>query len=450
MKKLVSRILYAMFFGFAAMLVIACTMLVINSSGRSKKEMNNIDAMYLSSLKDDGVSYEPVECSIADVPVDAYKQAVVRYGYDALKDERMEYLYNSIFENVYSITNDPDENGRYRTSRMRIKNCKLTEFDIREVVNAFICDNPEIFWLENLFGYAYDGNDTIIEFYSVLSSDDCEEYIAAFNKRLESILEGLKPDMTDYQRERYLHDRLLSGCVYKAGISTSADGWQYFSSYGALVGGEAVCEGYAKSMQILLTRTGIPCCTVRGDAAGIAHMWNVVQLGGEWYHLDPTWDDNDKDGNINYEYFNLTAEAIGKNHTISESIDEVLQRDDIDPMSRYNFFVPMCTSKEMNYYYAEGIVIRSFDETTDKLLIEGLVQRAKNSEIYLPVRFGTEMTYSEYMSKLFHEAPHEFYLCLESANAQLDEAHRISRESVSVLKNEGNMTLRIRLTYSQN
>lgn len=451
MKKIVSGILYVMFFGFAATLVTACALLIFSSAGKTEQKLNNIEAVLLSGPTDesDG-SYEPIQTSVQAEPAKSYQKVSSLYGYNALENESKRKLYNRIAEGVYSVSNEPDANGRYRTSRMKVKGEHLSEFDIREVVNAFIFDNPEIFWIENLFGYAYDDEDTLVEFYSVLSSDECEVYIDRFNKKLDMILSGLNSGMTDYQREKYLHDKLLRGVVYKSGVSSSADGWEYFSSYGAIVSGEAVCEGYAKAMQLLLFRAGIPCSTVRGNADGIAHMWNVVQLEGEWYHLDPTWDDNDLDGNINYEYFNLTTEAILKNHQISDSIDTVLEvenSESIDPLSRYNFFVPLCTAKDMNYYYAEGVMINHFDTDSDHAIISALVEKANQSEVYIPLRFGTELTYSEYINKLFYEAPYEFYYCIENANKQLDMDHRINKDSVSVLKNEASLTLRVKVSF---
>ena len=34
------------------------------------------------------------------------------------------------------------------------------------------------------------------------------------------------------------------------------------------------------------------------------HMWNMVQLDGEWYHADLTWDDGDNNM-IDYYYFSF-------------------------------------------------------------------------------------------------------------------------------------------------
>ncbi len=451
MKKIVSNTLYVLFFGFALTLVTACILLMMNASDGEGKSYRDIEAVMISGTMQDDAEYAPIDRKVLDVTDDSYTFVPIHYAYDALETDKKKELYHRLKESVYSVTNEADENGRYRISRITIRNHQLSEFDIREVVNAFIHDYPEIFWIENLFGYAYVDNHTIVEFYSVLSSDDCEKYISVFNQRVRTILDSVGKGRTEYEREKAIHDALLSNCSYKTGISSAADGWQYFTAYGALVEGEAVCEGYAKSMQLLLTRVGIPCSMIRGEAEGILHMWNVVELNGDWYHLDPTWDDNDKDGMISYEYFNLTTEGIGINHTISDHITTILETEnsqDIDPLSRYNFYVPMCTSKSMNYYYVEGALVEDFDAAAEKTVVEALVRCAQGKKTYFPLRLGSKMTFSEYVDKLFYQSPYRFYFWIESANRRLDQKHQIDAGSVSLLKNETAMTLRIRLNYA--
>ena len=451
MKKIVSNARYVLFFGFALTLVVACVLLIINISKGEGQSYHDIEAVQLSGSVEESTSYEKVHLTVHDSTVGGFMPLQSNYGYQALENDKKQYLYNQLLESIYSISDSADENGHYRLSRIRVRGRRLSEFDIREVVNAFINDYPEYFWIENLFGYAYSDEDTIVEFYSVLSASECDKYIKRFNACLEQMLGAIQDGQNEYQREKQVHDLLLEHCAYKTGVTTTADGWQYFTAYGAIVDGEAVCEGYAKSMQILLSRAGIPCLMIRGDAEGVAHMWNTVELGGEWYHVDPTWDDNDAEGHISYEYFNLTTEAITRNHAICDNIANVIETEEsesIDPLVRYNFYVPMCNQKAMNYYYVEGTLIQQCDAQADELLTQVIYDRAMANETYIPLRFGTQMPFTSYVNKLFHESPYLFYICLENANARLDEAHKIDMASLSVLKNESDLTLRVRLKYS--
>ena len=64
------------------------------------------------------------------------------------------------------------------------------------------------------------------------------------------------------------------------------------TAYGALANGTAVCEGYALAAKLMLNELGIPCDIQTGTCTGGGgHAWNLVQLEGQWYQLDVTWND---------------------------------------------------------------------------------------------------------------------------------------------------------------
>ena len=445
MKRMLSGILYGMLLGFAVLMFVACIYLIINTAKRNNSSYAETDVVKIDETsKNDNAAYNDISAEVSSELPGSYAEIDLKYAYSILDSENKQYLYDKIEENIYSVSEEKDNNGHYRIARLRIEGEHMSEFDIREVINAYIYDNPHIFWVENLFGYAYADEDTIVEFYSVLSADECEDCIKLFNKKIDEIMSSLKSGLTEYEREKILHDKLLDGCRYKKGVESSKDGWQYFSAYGAVVTGEAVCEGYAKSMQILLSKAGIPCLTLKGESNGVSHMWNVVELNNEWYHLDPTWDDNDSDGLIIYEYFNLDNENISRTHKINADIETVLSDSEGEILnSRYNFFVPLCTSMNMNYYNKEGILIEKFDSETDKKVIHEMVDKINHEENYLPLKFGDIMKYNEYINMMFYKSPYKYYYYIDHANDMLDR--KISKKNISVLKNENNSVLRIKL-----
>ncbi|MBR6419176.1 MAG: transglutaminase domain-containing protein [Oscillospiraceae bacterium] len=68
------------------------------------------------------------------------------------------------------------------------------------------------------------------------------------------------------------------------------------TAYGALVNGYALCQGYAVTVYRLLRECGVPCRVITGEAekpdgTAESHAWNLVCLGGLWYQLDVTWND---------------------------------------------------------------------------------------------------------------------------------------------------------------
>ena len=89
---------------------------------------------------------------------------------------------------------------------------------------------------------------------------------------------------------------------------------------GPLGQGVGVCEGIAKSVKVLCDALGIWCMIAISDAApdkGIKyrHAWNIVRLGGKYYHLDVTFDNSlGHDGIIRYDYYNLDDQHLLRDH----------------------------------------------------------------------------------------------------------------------------------------
>lgn len=129
-------------------------------------------------------------------------------------------------------------------------------------------------------------------------------------------------DMPDYQKELLIHDWLVNNNDYN--INNTSDPASHMA-YGALVQGTSVCQGYGEAMLLLSQAAGIPCIYVPGDGVQNAqresHAWNCVQIDGQWYMLDITWDDPVTDGEdiLRYDYFNVTSNTLAKDHDWNRS-----------------------------------------------------------------------------------------------------------------------------------
>ncbi len=97
----------------------------------------------------------------------------------------------------------------------------------------------------------------------------------------ETCLEGMEP----WQMVLNIHDRIVTRCTY--------DYYNTNNGYCALVTGKTACYGYSRLFLEVMERLGIPCKIVIAEDTGngAGHAWNVVELDGDWYHLDLTWDD---------------------------------------------------------------------------------------------------------------------------------------------------------------
>ena len=131
----------------------------------------------------------------------------------------------------------------------------------------------------------------------------------------DEIMLSISEDMSDYEKLKAFHDHLILNCE-------SSRDYEYANTvYGALVEGKALCEGYSKAFSYLCNRAGIENMIVTG-LTNEAHMWNMVKVNGNWYHVDVTWD---KPGGtfadmfpdmIMYQYFMVTDSVIENDHQI--------------------------------------------------------------------------------------------------------------------------------------
>jgi hypothetical protein len=83
--------------------------------------------------------------------------------------------------------------------------------------------------------------------------------------------------------------RLVEFVKYDSDTAAGEYNNQHISAtaYGALVTGTAVGEGYAMAYKALCDRLGITCFVVLGNLGDMEHAWNIVEIGGDYYHIDP-------------------------------------------------------------------------------------------------------------------------------------------------------------------
>ena len=113
------------------------------------------------------------------------------------------------------------------------------------------------------------------------------------------------PFTSDYDTVRYLHDWLCAHVNYKAMPEERPTLPRVCGAVGALVDGEANCQGYSDAFRLLAALAGLEVRKQSGvDGNGELHDWNVVRLNGKWYIVDTTWDDIEDGDGWHYAYMN--------------------------------------------------------------------------------------------------------------------------------------------------
>ena len=129
-----------------------------------------------------------------------------------------------------------------------------------------------------------------------------DKYVMYRVKKMVS--ETVTDDMTDMEKMKALHDKLCRMVVYD---SENEGDPKNHTDISVFLNDSSVCEGYARGFNLLLHEAGIESCYVINKT----HAWNIVKLGGHYFHIDPTWNDDDDVGTgISYDWFLKTDDEI--------------------------------------------------------------------------------------------------------------------------------------------
>ncbi len=215
--------------------------------------------------------------------------------------------------------------------------------------DAFDADYPDAFYvdLSNLSlrvtmdseenYHAYLGTERTDTYYAegFTNRQEVEEAVSEYEAKLDEIVaaaEKITPEEGENlarKQVEYVHDIIIKNTSYRLENTCKKENIGLIrTSYGALVKGESVCEGYSRAMKAVLDRLGIPCVLVQGsyrtsDDKAELHMWDYVQLEkeGEWYAVDATMDDpisskgeNGVDGYENTEYLFVGEDVMSRRH----------------------------------------------------------------------------------------------------------------------------------------
>ena len=214
----------------------------------------------------------------------------------------------------------------------------LSAAELGNVHAALKYDNPHLPCISDAFSYGSIGGLCYVRMQYDYTEAECEALRAALVSAARSVCESCAGE-DEYDRELFLHDALVRIAEYSDEADTAN------TAVGTLLKGKGVCAGYALGMKLMCDISGIESCIVRGTAVSEtgaeAHAWLVVRIGGNWYHVDPTWDDpvNERSADqLTHAYFNLPTDWISADHmdfTLPEGI--------------------ACDSTEDNYYVRAGL-----------------------------------------------------------------------------------------------
>lgn len=187
--------------------------------------------------------------------------------------------------------------------------------DLADVFFKLRLDCPDIFYAVSFQYRYYQGSDNLEMIPEYLfEKNKIKEHQKAIKARITKLIRPAQA-MSEWEKEQYIHDFICTNVRYDKLKKPYSH-----EIIGPLGQGVGVCEGIAKSVKALCDALGIWCIIAVSDAnpdkkIKYRHAWNVVRIGGTYYHLDVTFDNSLGHGEmLRYDYFNLEDKQIFRDH----------------------------------------------------------------------------------------------------------------------------------------
>ncbi len=328
--------------------------------------------------------------------VEAYQE--IPYQEDSEEEEKFALHY------YYSLLSNKEEKRIYREIYQGLKNqedeiyihCKDAN-QANRILGEVLRDYPDFFWCDGGVSSTSYEMDSGQEPYTIVSPEyNCSlEEKQARQEQIDSavreVLQGISMDASDYDKILYVYEYIVNSVEYDL---EAPDNQNIYSS---LAGKRSVCAGYSKAAQYLLERLGITTIYVTGTANETnSHAWNMVQCGGEYYHLDTTWGDPvyqlaegeeaSQWENITYDYMCCNDVEINRTH-----------KADVE------YPLPECTGMSWNYYVVNGMYYDSYDSDTALNALNGAINERRNPTVF---KYFDEASYQQAKEEILGSLVH--------------------------------------------
>lgn len=294
--------------------------------------------------------------------------------------------------------------------------------EIAVVYQLMVNEEIELFYLDSKFYYSGSPADKMKLRYTDTPSN-IRKKRKDMDTATQEILSKVTSGMSDYDMVKLFHDEIIRNVTYDTGGENNV--------YGAFVNKRTMCQGYAGAFLRLCNLTGIPALSITGQT-NEPHMWNMVRIDGEWYHIDLTWDDPDKEDApsfARYDYFGLDTATIKTLRTIDH----------------YDYALPEANSDRYNYFVYNGLVAADY-EGMKIMLKNEMYKAAKNREYGVQVRCATPELTKEVISKMLESPDADGFDLLSEINNAMGGSY-IETNSVYYSADEGTRVIKIFLKY---
>ena len=233
----------------------------------------------------------------------------------------------------------------YETFSKKFTSCssviKLPLVHLNEIGIAFealTLDNPWMIQSDLSYQYTKDLNKKVLTIQPEydFTKKDIARHQAIISASLDFV-DAVK-QKNDFEKVKFVHDYILNTVQYS--FSQEA-----YSALGIALNKAGVCVGIAKYVKLALDRLLLKSIVVTGRAINPSfeqdereeHAWNMVEIDGEWFYLDVTFDLTLKHNINRYDYFLVGNKDINVSHTTANRL-------------------PLASAAASDYYTKNGLI----------------------------------------------------------------------------------------------
>lgn len=176
-------------------------------------------------------------------------------------------------------------------------NVAIARNEFMPVFIAFKMANPQYYFLNNAYFVYLDSTGGYMMNLCVYSKfhDGASRYAVSrkFIGKINTLARMVKSKVAGKDSVtalKYVHNFIAYNCTYDDEMAAKVNTDKYCSqsAWSMIANKKGVCVGYASLYALLCTKIGLNVVQITSKT----HCWNKALVGGTWYNIDVTFDDN--------------------------------------------------------------------------------------------------------------------------------------------------------------
>ena len=212
----------------------------------------------------------------------SYDEVSIHVHYKLSQEEILEVRSVSSLSDFYARIDEGLDSGKEFLA-LQIATLALNDRNIKNYVSGYYQQHPDgLLSLPDLSVSFYPSEDYVQKIITLtldyhVSPEDRTDMLAELRARAEALTRGIDHSSPEYA------SMLCCSAVADAIVRTSIRGR---TAYDVLINGSGNSEGCAMAYQLLCSMCGVPCQVISGRLNSDTHYWNLIQLDGDYYHVD--------------------------------------------------------------------------------------------------------------------------------------------------------------------